>query len=37
MPPEVLSGRIKKVNSQIDIWAMGIILYAMVRLIFSLS
>ena len=30
MPPEILSGKNKRVNPAIDIWALGCILYAMV-------
>jgi len=29
MPPEVLAGKIKKLEPSIDVWAMGIILYCM--------
>jgi len=29
MPPEVLSGKIKRLEPSIDVWAMGIILYCM--------
>ena len=27
MAPEILSDKLKKVNSSVDVWAMGIILY----------
>lgn len=30
MPPEILTGRTSEIGPQIDIWALGIILYGMV-------
>ncbi len=32
MSPEVLEGKVKKIRSEVDIWAMGVILYAIVNL-----
>jgi serine/threonine protein kinase len=31
MAPEILSGRARKLGPQIDIWALGIILYGLVK------
>lgn len=37
MAPEILSDRLKKVNSSVDVWAMGVILYQMLFGIFPFN
>jgi serine/threonine protein kinase len=33
MAPEVLEGKARRIDSEMDVWAMGVILFAMVTLV----